>query len=394
MLGLGSLALLASLNALALASPVPQLTNSHSLADLALQKVLEDASPIFGAYEREKTASKSSTWMRRYHDSTKLVHMNIPGTHDAATWNYSAATQDSLKHITDLNNVIPSPPEVYRCQENSMLDMLNAGIRAFDFRFAADATNTSLVFYHSKALQSETATVQAVLFAFSHWLDGHPSEALLLSLQYEGGTKQHASSDAVVQTLLHGILTSAHAQKYIVQAKGELGTLGQARGKITLLRRFTLDRLPAAYDASLPGLRFLPDAWTDNGKDIELVYNTAKNLTAYIEDFYEPDSPAGSGAELNIQLKYNATVDHIRKATTRAPDSLFWTWASGANVDDVPIETPRIMALGNGTESTPRGGVNQRLVPFFQGLKGKRVGIVMFDFFDQPGNLIDTFLHI
>jgi 1-phosphatidylinositol phosphodiesterase len=51
------------------------------------------------------------------------------------------------------------------------------------------------------------------------------------------------------------------------------------------------------------------------------------------------------------------------------------------------------MAVGNGT-LTPRGGVNQRLVPFLKEQRGKRVGIVMFDYFDLPSDLIDEFLSL
>ena len=49
-----------------------------SLATLALEKVLGDASPIFGQYRNVQ--SNTSTWMSRYPDSMKIVHMNIPGT--------------------------------------------------------------------------------------------------------------------------------------------------------------------------------------------------------------------------------------------------------------------------------------------------------------------------
>jgi 1-phosphatidylinositol phosphodiesterase len=52
------------------------------------------------------------------------------------------------------------------------------------------------------------------------------------------------------------------------------------------------------------------------------------------------------------------------------------------------------MALGNGTELTPLGGVNQQLVTFLKQQKGKRLGILMFDFFDTPSNLVETFLGL
>ncbi|CEJ57691.1 hypothetical protein PMG11_06375 [Penicillium brasilianum] len=374
-----------------LATSWASMAQASSLSHYALQKVLDDASPIFGSYVKQ-TNSKAE-WMKAYSDDTLLVHMNIPGTHDSATWNYTKATQDAMRGITDLNQVTLPVPEALRCQELPLIDMLNMGIRAFDLRYAFDPTNSSIVFYHSQGLLSETANLDGVLFSFYKWLDDHPSETLFLSMQYEGSTAKYASNNAALQLKLYNSLTNPAARQYFVQTKDQLGTLGQARGKITLLRRFDLDQLSSSYTNSLPGLHFSPSLWTDNSPDIVLTYNTKENLTAYIEDYYEPLTPTSSNATENIQWKYNATSKNIIKATTEYPDSLFWTWASSTNTDNVPPEWPRIMALGNGT-LTPAGGVNQLLVTFLKQQKGKRVGIVMFDFFDQPSKLIDTFLSL
>lgn len=376
---------------LAMVAVWPSPVQSSSLASFALEKVLEDATPIFGSY-LNKTGSNAE-WMKKYDDSTPLVHMNIPGTHDSTSWNYTQATQDALRGITDLNQVTVPVPQTFRCQALPLIDALNMGIRAFDLRYAFDPTNSTLVFYHSQALFSETATLDDILFGFYQWLDDHPSETLFLSLQYEGSTAKYASNNAAVQLKLYKALTSRVARQYFVQRKGEFGTLGQARGKITLLRRFDLDQLSDFYTNSLPGLHFSPSLWTDNSPNIVLTYNEKKNLTAYIEDYYQPITPEESSATENIQWKYNATTSHILKATTEHPDSLYWTWASSENTDNVPPEWPQIMALGNGS-STPEGGVNQRLVPFLKKQKGKRVGIVMFDYFEGPSDLIDTFLSL
>lgn len=365
---------------------------SSSLAELALQKVLGDATQIFGTYAR--ATGWKAEWMKRYPDDTLLVHMNIPGTHDSATWNYTQESQDALKGITNLNGVTVPVAETFRCQQLSMIEMLNMGIRAFDLRYAFDPTNTTLIFYHAQALLSEKATVEDVLFGVYSWLDDHPSETVFLSLQFEGSTSPYASHDATLQLQLYNTLTSPAAREYIIQTKNELGALGDARGKINLMRRFDLEKLPQSYTAKLPGLHFSPSLWTDNSPDIRLAYNPAKNLTAYIEDYYQPLTPTGSDAIENIQSKYNATMKNIQKATTEQPDSLFWTFASGRNTSNDPTIWPRIMALGNGTEYTPSGGVNQQLVSFLKELKGKRVGIVMFDFFDQPAELMDTFLDL
>lgn len=366
--------------------------SSSPLADLALQKVLDKASPIFGSYINR--TSDRAEWMKRHPDNTPLVHLNIPGSHDSATWNYNQASQDSLEGITDLNQVTVPAPETYRCQDLPFIDMLDMGIRAFDLRYGFDPTNTTLVFYHGFALLSETATVDDVLFGFYQWLDDHPSETVFLSFQHESSTTRYASNDTEVQQSLYNTLSAPAARHYFLQTKDHLGTLGEARGKIILLRRFDLDQLPSSYAKTLPGLHFSPSLWTDNGPDISLTYNPQKNLTAFIEDYYQPLTPIGYGAAENIMWKFNATTRNLLKATTSHEDSLFWTWASGTNTANTPPDWPRIIATGNGTKITPEGGVNHQLVPFLKEAKGKRLGIVMFDFFDEPSELLDTFLSL
>jgi 1-phosphatidylinositol phosphodiesterase len=197
--------------------------------------------------------------MRAYSDDTKIVHMNLPGTHDAATWNYSQETQTELLHATQLLNEPQFNVSAVRCQRRSLNDMLNAGIRVFDLRYAYDITNTTLTFWHGPGLMSETATVDDVLFGFYKWLDDHPSEAVFLSFQYQGSTRRYASNDAGVQRLLYNSLTSAAAKRYILQTRGAFGTLGEARGKVTLLRRFVLDQ--TSLESSLPGVQFSPVTW-------------------------------------------------------------------------------------------------------------------------------------
>ena len=215
-----------------------------------------------------------------------------------------------------------------------------------------------------------------------------------MSLQYEGSTAQYAANDAALQKRLFDSLTTPAARQYFVQTKDQLGTLGEARGKLTLLRRFDLDQLPSTYTQALPGLHFSPNLWTDNSPVISITYNTEKNLTAHIEDYYQPLTPINSSAVENIKWKYNATTENLLLADNGYSNDLVWTWASSENTVNEPPVWPQIMAVGNGSSSTPEGGVNHQLISFFQQHKHKRMGIVMFDFFDQPGNLIDTFLAI
>lgn len=377
---------------LAVISLIITATWAGFLPQYALQKVLDEASEIFGVYVQDN--GPLATWMSTYPDNTQLARLNIPGTHDTATWNYTQATQDALANVTARDGSTVYPPAIYRCQSASIIASLSAGIRFFDLRFALDPTGTQLVFWHSQALMSEVSTVGDVLFAFFYWLDVHSSETVILSFQYEGSTIAGATSDAKVQSMIFDILNSTAATgRYVEQTHDELPLLGEARGKAILFRRFDLDALSAEYQAVLPGLYLPPSLWPDDGKDIALVYNADKNLTAYIEDYYEPnDLDMGADAATNIAAKLNATVAHLEKAAAQDSSSLFITFTSAEH--NLALVTPEIMALGNGTQTTPLGGVNQQLLPVLKSMKGQRLGIVAVDFWDQPGELIESILGL
>lgn len=101
-------------------------SSSSRLAGHALDKILTDAVPIFGKYENSQI--DTSRWMATYPDDTLLVHMNIPGAHDAATWNYSDATQEQLKKVTDLvNSTIEFSSEAFRCEFSYLARAMTIG---------------------------------------------------------------------------------------------------------------------------------------------------------------------------------------------------------------------------------------------------------------------------
>ncbi|KAJ7273127.1 PLC-like phosphodiesterase [Mycena rebaudengoi] len=370
---------------LALILPAITLATQQHLADDALAHILSVGAPILGFDTGCSRSSKTCDWMRKYPDHTKLVHMNLPGTHDAATWNYSQATQDSLIKYTGSDI---SSADVFRCQQKSIFEMLNLGVRVFDMRFAYNPGFDTLGFYHSQALLAPTTTVEDVWFGFYSWLDKHPTEAVLISLNYEGGTR--TPRDLKLEQHIYDILTSSLAERYWVQTNGSLGTLGEARGKLTFLQRYHYDFLPASESKRM-GIQLPPSQWSDNQPDIAIVYNTSSNQVAYIEDYYEIGLPVGSGAAENIQWKFNATTAHIENATMYNPDQLYISFASAEHNDDTPPITPIIMALGNGT-STP--GVNQKLLPWLKARKGKRFGIIMLDFFDAVPGLVEAVIGL
>lgn len=358
-----------------------------------------NATEIFGPYAQDNNGTYA-TWMSQYPDHTPLQHMTIPGTHDSATWNYTQATQDALSAITAGDGEPTYPAQVFQCQRASIMASLSAGVRFFDLRFALDpARARRLVFFHSQALLSEVATVDDVLAAFYYWLDRHPSETVVLSLQYEASTVAGAGFDETVQMMIFDVLNSTAAARYVEQTRGVLPTLGEARGKAVLFRRFELDQLPAGYEDVLPGLHLSPSLWTDDGSNIALTYNTASNLTAYIEDYYEQDDLGNnSTVPANIAAKVKATTAHLEMATSRNSsyaDSLFITFASAEHVTTTPVAvTPEVMAVGADNLTTPLGGVNQQILPVLESYRGERMGVVVVDFWDQPVDLMSRIIGV
>lgn len=70
----------------------------------------------------------------------------------------------------------------------------------------------------AQALLSPTTTLEDVLFGLYSWLDNHPTEAVLVSMNHEGGTG--TPDDAALQEHLYNIFNGDLAKRYWVQANG------------------------------------------------------------------------------------------------------------------------------------------------------------------------------
>ncbi|KAL8414809.1 hypothetical protein RB594_005858 [Gaeumannomyces avenae] len=383
---------------------------------------------IFGS--SADSSGAYSNWMATYPDSTKIQHLNIPGTRDSATWLVRNGTTRSIAAAEDAVTATPKfNISSCRMQDRGIADSLAAGVRFFDLRVNTDPDgHGKLVLYKGDLVLSEdTVSFEAALRALYGWLDAHPREAVLLSVALElvGNRDRGAAARRDAQRELHRVLTSDPATRYLYRGDGGLPpNLGAARGKIILLRRFApLDPLlGAGHDDQLPGLRLPPSAWPVNSPGFTIKQQQHNggdsNVAAvYVEDLHQPAAllPASggfeglgfSGADADgnnyrgdprvalavLPVKFNVTAEHLLKAAgPAAPDSLFITFAGAMDDAAHPPIWPQVMALGNGSEYTPKGGVNHQLVPFIKGLAGKRLGVVVLDYYHQPDNLVQAIL--
>lgn len=348
-----------------------------------LATALTRGAPILGEFVQNR--SLTSNWMATLPDERKLVELSIPGTHDAATWNYSQTRQDELSDYASSSLTLA---KYYRCQEKSMFDMLDGGVRFFDWRIAYNPGNETIGFHHGAAVLDPNATLQDVLYGFYHWLDQHPTETVLVSINHEGSTG--TPDDATYYKQIYDTLNSGLSAEYWVQANGTIGTLGESRGKLVFLQRFSWDKLPSADDKRF-GINLPGDAWTDNGRDITIIYNNELDQKAFIEDFYEMDLDSGSSTDAFVSEKFNATTAHLKKASSSELEQLWITFASGyadySNTDH-PI-TPEVMALGDDTA----WGMNQRLLLWLFAHRG-RLGVVVLDFFGAVPGLAESIIAL
>ena len=169
-----------------------------------------------------KTAAGSADWMAKLDDGLRLNEIVLPGTHDSAT-QYS-----QLAFIT-------------KCQALSIEEQLNAGFRYLDIRLgfaeSDDRENAQLRLMHGFTScrrgpmpWADTLLLGDVLDQCAAFLKAHPTETVLFAVKYEHVTAPLEE----FETLLTGELKQ---RGDLVLLTDTLPTLGEARGKLVLLRR-------------------------------------------------------------------------------------------------------------------------------------------------------------
>ncbi|KAK3984853.1 hypothetical protein QBC44DRAFT_336277 [Cladorrhinum sp. PSN332] len=212
------------------------------------------------AYLSLFSSANLSSWMSQLDPSIPLSSLSIPGTHNSPTC-YVA---------------LPS----VRCQAVSVTDQLLNGVRFLDVRVNCPNGTTSpsskrpdLALVHSAFPISLSGPkyLSSLLQEIYDFLDTYPSETVLMSIKREGtgrGTDQ----------LLSKILANHYLDAWRWHTSSSIPTLGSARGKIVLVRRFHVDpSLPSDHGLGIDG-----SVWPDNVAD-----GTCGSGRIRIQDYYE-----------------------------------------------------------------------------------------------------------
>jgi 1-phosphatidylinositol phosphodiesterase len=165
-------------------------------------------------------------WMAAHDDATSLAALSIPGTHDSGARFELAAG-------------------LAKTQELTIAQQLDAGVRYLDIR--CRHVDDQFLIYHGAVDQNQTYDeVLATLYGF---LDAHPTETIIASVKEESVSNSTTRSfDATFDAYL-----AEHPERWYLDPS--IPTLGAARGKIVLLRRFDSATKPLGIDAA---------PWADN----------------------------------------------------------------------------------------------------------------------------------
>ena len=189
----------------------------------------------------------SADWMSALDDGVKLNELVLPGTHDSATQYVDLAFFS-------------------KCQALSVGEQLEAGARYLDIRLGVDEHNGIFKLMHGftncrpSAVSIDALYLDELLRECYAFLAAHPSEAVLFAVKQEHGEE----SVEEFETMLDGYLRENPDYWLLTDT---LPTLGEARGKLVLLRRYE----DAAGLGERAGVPFL---WEDQRGHENVALNT------------------------------------------------------------------------------------------------------------------------
>ena len=207
----------------------------------------------------------SADWMARLDDSTPLDAVVIPGTHDSGTEYVQLAFFS-------------------KCQAKDVAGQLEAGYRYLDIRLGLTDGGFKLMHGFTNCKTGplpweDTLYLDAVLEQCYAFLKSHPTETVVFAVKKEHG-------DETAQAFAEKLEAEIGKRPELWYTGNELPTLGEARGKLVLLRRYVDRSLPP--DAACAGV---PLYWVDQRGSEDLSLHAEQNdngsYRLWVQDRFE-----------------------------------------------------------------------------------------------------------
>ena len=229
---------------------------------------------------------QTTSWMKNLIDETPLSAISIPGTHNSPTY----------------HRALPS----VRCQVVPIREQLQQGVRFLDIRVQPesplDPSKDELILVHGVFPISlmgkrffRDAVNEVLLF-----LKQNRSETIIMSIKREGPGE---ATDAQLSRILLDYYAGDLSEWFTAP---RIPTLGEARGKILLIRRFGLDDgLKNEWGGAGWGIN--AEAWADNTPNA-----MCPSGDICIQDFYEVTETE------KIQEKIKYAIEQLERAACSA----------------------------------------------------------------------------
>ena len=220
-----------------------------------------DASPVAG----------SADWMARLQDDVSLGELSIPGTHDAG------AQYVQLGFFS-------------KCQARSVGQQLEDGFRYLDIRLAVSGDGLGLNHGFCECrtgaapgsgrlmLEDVLEDVLEDCYAF---LSAHPTETVIFAVKQEYGDESVAEFQRVLDRYIQ-----ADIERWYLDS--ELPSLGEARGRLVLLRRYD-DEAEFGKNAGIALIWPNQSGYDDPAKAFSDQGCFVGSLTLTVQDRYEYD---------------------------------------------------------------------------------------------------------
>lgn len=273
------------------------------------------------ANPQPKTTYSLNNWMGTLNDNISLSEISIPGSHEAGA-------------------LYESWPGTAICQELTIDNQLNAGIRFLDIR--CRHIGDAFVIHHGSVYQH--LNFDDVLGYCWDFLDANPSECIIMSIKEEYDESNNTNT---FQETFDSYVDKNPDGWYLGST---VPALGDVRGKIVLFRRFS-------YSTSL-GLAATP-GWEDNATFYIYHYTTFR-----VQDNYYVT---------NTDDKWDAITSLLSEAKNGSSTTLYVNFTSGYK--------PLIFGIPSITSVSDV--INPQVTDYFTANTSGRFGIIPMDFSNE-----------
>ncbi|WP_458124894.1 phosphatidylinositol-specific phospholipase C [Paenibacillus sp. Z3-2] len=267
------------------------------------------------------SAYSNSNWMGSLPANTPLSSLSIPGTHD------SGALYEPINGTA-------------KTQDLTIAQQLNVGVRFLDVR--TRHYGDAFTIHHGAIYQNQN--FDDVLNAVIGFLNNNPSETIIMSVKEE---HTPANNTRTYEETFKSYVAK-NPDKWLLTDR--IPTLGEAKGKIVLLRRFDMSQSAYGINAT---------AWQEN-----TTFNIQNAASMKIQDYFKVSDKNKKWSD--IQNMYN-------ESKSQNSAWLYINYTSG--YDPGWFGIPNIRSI--------KDYMNPKVNTFFTTNTKGRFGISVMDFIDE-----------